>query len=161
LVPWPAIPAQAPEPRAPERPGPPSVRFRPLAHCRPPVPESATAARLAAASATEIPPAPTPPPGRAELRRLLGALLEILDGQRPARQLDDLLPLHRQQPLLRLVSRRPGGVRRSLRSVHPARISERVVELCATVEQGQRIRALAARLERADNRWRFTSIALL
>lgn len=160
------MPSSAAPPAAPPTP----VSFRRLAEHRPPgrsrvlrlVPGPA-ASSAGSAPAPALAPVPVPPPSRTELRRLLGAVLEILDGRRPARQLDELLPLSRQRILLGGTARVPGaaGGARRLRSVHPARIAAGVVELCGTVEQGDRARALVARLELRGGRWRFTLITLV
>jgi hypothetical protein len=107
------------------------------------------------------PPAdPFPPPAPGELWRLLSTVLEIIDGRRPVGQLDDLLPVHRQRALLRELEKR-AKKRRKLLSLHASRINRGVLELCASVEQGNRVRALAARLELTRSRWRFASVTLL
>ena len=101
-----------------------------------------------------------PPPTTAELWHVLGTVLEIVDGHRPAGQLDELLPTHRQAPLLRALENRT-AVRRKLLSVHASLINREVVELCASVSHGKRVRALAARMELTGPRWRFVNITLL
>jgi hypothetical protein len=98
------------------------------------------------------------PPTPAELRRLLLAVLETLSGRRPPTQLDPLLT----DVDLRVLRNLTGPVSRhwTLRSVHPQLIGQ-AVELCASVEQNGRSRALAARLEPVGTRWRFATLRLL
>ena len=107
-----------------------------------------------------VPDEPVPAPAPADLWLLLGRVLEIIDGRRPVGQLDELLPAHRQGTVLRELENRPGR-RRKLLSVHASRINHRAVELCASVEQGNRVRAMAARMELSRSRWRFTRLTML
>jgi hypothetical protein len=104
------------------------------------------------------PPAPAPaPPNVEDIRRLLTGVVEVLDGRRPASQLDGLMPCKYQRALVAEI--RPG--RRTLRSLHLSRTAPDVVDLCARVERLGRSRAIAGRLELRADRWRFTVLALV
>lgn len=98
-------------------------------------------------------PRPEVPLGVLEVRRLLVAVLEILDGRRSVKQLTEILPRHCRGTLLRA----GGGVGpRSLRSLRLARTTDDAVDLYARVDQRGRSRALTGRLEHVEGRWRFT-----
>lgn len=111
----------------------------------------------------EVPVEPPPVPGRAELRRLLAVVLEVLDRRRPPHQLDDVLPIWAQTALLRAEppATSVNGATRHLRSLHSAIVSAAAVEMCGTVDQGTRSRALVARMQPRQGRWQFTILTLL
>jgi hypothetical protein len=98
-------------------------------------------------------------------RRLLTALLESLGGRRPLRQLAGHLSPAVHHGLLagdpeRLVRQRAwarGAVIRSVRVCEPA---AGVAEVAAVVQAGARVRAVAARLENFDGRWRCTRLQI-
>ncbi len=106
---------------------------------------------------------PTPrsllPDPRVWAARLVVATVEALSGRRPVQQLmpwtDDAVyaQLSRCVRTRRLVG--GPGVLRSLRISEPA---DGVVEVCAVVGGAERSRAVAARLEDTDGRWRCTAL---
>jgi len=114
-----------------------------------------------------------PPPPRTNLpdpalwgRRLLAGIIETASGRRPLQQLAPLLSRSVAQGLgadfERAAQRRrahwtTAAAVRSVRACEPA---EGVAELCATVQVGPRVRAIAMRLESHDGRWRCTRLQL-
>lgn len=98
--------------------------------------------------------------------RLLVSLIESAAGRRPLRQLTALLTF----PVLRGIgtdferSARAGSPhwlhRASVRSVRASEPSAESAEVCATVQTGARVRAIALRLEAKDGRWRCTRLQL-
>lgn len=99
-------------------------------------------------------------------RRLLVGLIETADGRRPLGQLRTLLsPAVGHGIAVDLeraaVSRRPHWLHRAVvRSIRATEPAEGVAELCATVECGERVRAIAFRLETHQGRWRCTRLQL-
>ncbi|MEJ5946162.1 Rv3235 family protein [Pseudokineococcus basanitobsidens] len=110
---------------------------------------------------------------------LAGAVVEVLSGHRPAAQLVRWTTLEVHAELQRRAalaarlrparpSRRPSspsgaGASRAgrpavVRRVHVCRPSEGVVEASAVVVDGDRVRAVALRLEGWDRRWRATAV---
>lgn len=95
-------------------------------------------------------------------RRLLNAVCEVLDGRRPLRQVGPLLSLPVQEAIRTRVRRR--GVvdtalrLRSLRTCSPA---PDVIEVCATLTCGPRVRAAAARIEVRHGSWLCTALRVL
>ncbi|WP_298804356.1 Rv3235 family protein [uncultured Pseudokineococcus sp.] len=103
---------------------------------------------------------------------LAGAVVEVLSGHRPAAQLVRWTTLEVHEGLVRraaLAARlrrpRPGapGPARSgrpavVRRVRVCRPAEGVVEASAVVVDGDRVRAVALRLEGWDRRWRATAV---
>ncbi|MDT4930370.1 MAG: hypothetical protein QOF92_3237 [Pseudonocardiales bacterium] len=99
-------------------------------------------------------------------RRLLIGLIETADGRRPLHQLASLLSMSVTRGLGADFERASHagtphwlhrGTVRSMRSAEPA---EGVAELCATVETGRRVRAVAMRLEEQHGRWRCVRLQL-
>jgi hypothetical protein len=99
-------------------------------------------------------------------RRLLIGIIETAGGRRPLQQLAALLSHSVAQGLgadfeRAAQRRRPhwthAAAVRSVRSCEPA---EGVAELCATLQIGARVRAVALRLEAHNNRWRCTRLQL-
>ena len=95
---------------------------------------------------------------RAPVARLVQALVEVLGGERPVRQLSALLTHDVQEQLSTRLSAaartRPGRTRaRSARlaSVHLACVAPGVLEVCGRLEHRDRSRALAVRLELRDH----------
>ncbi|PZS37067.1 MAG: hypothetical protein DLM58_00205 [Pseudonocardiales bacterium] len=97
-------------------------------------------------------------------RRLLIGIIETAGGRRPLQQLAALLSPSVAQGLgadfeRAAQRRRPhwthAAIIRSVRACEPA---EGVAELCATVQVGSRVRAVALRLEAHHNRWRCTRL---
>ncbi|MFC5140139.1 Rv3235 family protein [Actinomycetospora rhizophila] len=132
-------------------------------------------------------PVPVPDPGRAQqeldrlaaaLRpmaaRLLTAVGDVLAGRRPARHLDALLTpdalavLARAAPppgtpaRTRAAGGAPGGA--VLRGLRVCAVGPRAAEVAAVVPGQDRVRAVAARLERTDDgpadpgRWRLVAL---
>lgn len=101
-----------------------------------------------------------PPPGVVEVRRLLTAVLEILDGRRPVAQLAEIVPRQSQLSLLTMAGVGGPGPR-TLRSLHLTRTTAEAVDLCARIDHGRRSRALTGRLEQRANRWQFTFLAIV
>lgn len=110
---------------------------------------------------------PTPRAELPDLRpwagRLVLATMEVLSGRRPVQQLmpwtDDAV----YAQVSRAVRRRQGtaGVPRVLASLHVSEPADGVAEVCAVVTGGDRSRAVAARLEGSDGRWRCTALQLV
>lgn len=111
-------------------------------------------------------PAPTRQPAstaRPFAHALVQRLLEVSAGVRPVTQLrPDTTPELFDQ-LERALTARPraSGLRpsrRDVRSVHLQERPEGVAEVCATVVRGQRVGALALRLDRVAGRWLCTQV---
>lgn len=157
---------------------PVQVRLRPVPPYEPPLDDEPTHRlrlvtgdplpfeRAAALSAVDrFDRLPTPrsmlPDPRACAARLVVATMEVLSGRRPIQQLmpwtDDAV--YAQLSRTVRTRRRVGGpaTLRSLRISEPA---PGVAEVCAVVGGAQRSRAVAARLEGADGRWRCTALQL-
>jgi hypothetical protein len=104
------------------------------------------------------------PDPRPLTRRLAQAIAEVLAGARPASQLSS----HATLPVIRMLERntgRLGGVgmpqhRPIIGSVHVAEPCEGVVEACAVIDIGGRVRALALRLDAANGQWRCTAVRM-
>lgn len=99
-------------------------------------------------------------------RRLLIGIIETAGGRRPLQQLAALLSRSVIQGLgadfeRAAQLRRPhwthAATVRTVRTCEPA---EGVAEVCATVQVGPRVRAVALRLEAHDGRWRCTRLQL-
>jgi hypothetical protein len=110
---------------------------------------------------------PEPAPWAA---RLVQAISEVLALDRPLTQLVRWTSPEVYDNLRHRVSARrparpapwPGRQRRPiLRSVHVAEPCDGVAEVCAVVDDGQRTRAYALRLEGTDGRWRATALELV
>jgi hypothetical protein len=138
------------------------VRLRPLAHYEPPTgtvprqqpPPGVREPGPAALPADEPLPHPDVDPAR-----LVAVVLEVLDGRRPVAQLRGLLS---DDVLLWVRARvRRADVPARLRTVRVGRPGPDVVELSGTASCGERVRALAARLERRDDHWWCTVFVLL
>ncbi len=89
-------------------------------------------------------------------RRLLIALLEARAGLRPVRQLAGHLSPAVQSGLAAEFARSggPQAARSTVRSVHVFEPADGVAEVAAVVQSAGRYRAIAARLEASDGRWR-------
>lgn len=110
---------------------------------------------------------PEPAPWAA---RLVQGIAEILSFDRPVTQLVRWATPDVYDELRRRVdARRPArpsralrpGRRPTVRSVHVTEPSDGVAEVCAVVDDGQRTRAFALRLEGVDGRWRATALDLV
>lgn len=95
--------------------------------------------------------------------RLVLATMEVLSGRRPVQQLMPWTDEVVYAQVGRAVRRRgaPGGVPRVLASLHVSEPADGVAEVCAVVTGGDRSRAVAARLEGSDGRWRCTALQLV
>ncbi len=95
--------------------------------------------------------------------RLVLAMMEALSGRRPVQQLmpwtDDAVYAQMSRAVR---YRRPAdGVPRVLASLHVSEPADGVAEICAVVTGADRSRAVAARLEGTDGRWRCTALQLV
>ena len=136
------------------------------------VPEGAEGAGLPGAPELSlVPDVPATP--RRELEawaaRFAQAALEVLGGDRPVSQLLRWTNARVYQELerrVRILARtgptpaRRRSVRPQVRSVHVFQPSPTVAEVSVHVRHGQRSRALAARLEEHDARWRCVALQL-
>ncbi|MEU7531521.1 Rv3235 family protein [Saccharothrix sp. NPDC042600] len=103
--------------------------------------------------------ATTPPhdPRAATVHHLMTAVVEAVDGRRPLRQLAD----HLTPPAAAELGRALGQGAR-LNRMRVCRVTPEVTELSAVVStRTGRVRALAARMEWTNNRWRCTAFHLL
>ncbi|MDQ6875285.1 MAG: Rv3235 family protein [Actinomycetota bacterium] len=93
--------------------------------------------------------------------RLVVATMEVLSGRRPLQQLmpwtDDAVYMQISRAL---PHRRAAGNVARLRSLHISEPADGVAEVCAVVAGAERSRAVAARLEGVDGRWRCTALQL-
>ncbi len=106
---------------------------------------------------------PGPPDARPFAHALVQRLLEVRGGVRPVLQLRrDTTPTLFADLEHELVRRpRPSGARptgRDLCSVHVQQRDGGVAEVCATVRRGDRMAALALRLEAFDGQWVCTQV---
>lgn len=113
--------------------------------------------------AAERTPTAQLPPSTTFAHTLVQGLLEVLAGVRPLKQLQRDTTPELYQALLVAVTRTPRASgarphRRAVRSVHVQERPEGIVEVCATVERGPRLAALALRLEGLDGRWKCTEL---
>jgi hypothetical protein len=173
--------AQADEPGTSE---PPRLTVRPAPRREPPFDDEITAAHHLRVVGPHDRPLPFEPTGarqpqftivapRTELpdpalwgRRLLVGILEAASGKRPLQQLAGLM-----SPSVALGLRadleRSGDLRRphwtqaaSVRSTRATEPREGVAEVCATVQHGPRVRAVALRAEAHQGRWRCTRLQI-
>jgi hypothetical protein len=99
-------------------------------------------------------------------RRLLVGMIETAGGRRPLHQLAAMLSPSVSRGLGADFERaaQQGSVhwlhRAGLRSVRVAEPADGVAELCATLETGRRVRAIAMRIEEHQGRWRCTRLQL-
>jgi hypothetical protein len=121
--------------------------------------------RVPASPAVPAVPAPTRAatgPSRAELYRLLHMVLEVLDGRRPAAHVERYVAHTCLQALRTRVSSQAGDRQtHRLRNLHLRRPAARSVELCATVQRGERLVAAAGHVEIGRNGWRCTTLRFL
>jgi hypothetical protein len=99
-------------------------------------------------------------------RRLLVGLIESAGGRRPLNQLNSLLSPSIGRGLgadfeRAAQQRTPHWLHRAtVGTVRASEPAEGVAELCATLETGHRVRAVAMRLEQQQGRWRCTRLQL-
>ena len=108
-------------------------------------------------------PADLLPPARLVAHALVQGLLEVLAGVRPLSQLQrSTTPeLFAQLELAVHAGPRSTGARPltgAVRSLHVQEHPEGVAEVCATVRRGQRMAAVALRLEGLSGRWTCTEL---
>ena len=103
---------------------------------------------------------PAPDPGEVLARQFAVFLVECLAGIRPARQLTPWLSKRGSVHLHRLMPLFTDGHQPKVLRVLSARPAPDVIEMTMVVVTGPRTRALAVRLERAEDpqRWRCTDI---
>jgi hypothetical protein len=90
--------------------------------------------------------------------RLVGVVLEVLDGRRASRLLREVAVPDLAAQLTSTVRARTTRMVRAPRVCHPSRL---VAEISATVRREGRALAIAARAEHHDGRWRFTTFSVL
>jgi hypothetical protein len=101
--------------------------------------------------------------------RLAQGLVEVLAGVRPLPQLAPWVSeeiFAELQPRVRAAERRPNRgpgmrVRAQLRTIRLCEPADGVAEVSAVVQNGNRCRALALRLEGLDGRWRCTALEIV
>jgi len=108
-------------------------------------------------------PADLLPPVRAVAHALVQGLLEVLAGVRPVGQLQRSTTPELFAQLELAVQARPRStgarpVTGAVRSLHVQERPEGVAEVCATVHRGQRMAAVALRLEGLSGRWTCTEL---
>lgn len=109
---------------------------------------------------------PTPRPWAG---RLVQAVVEVLAGDRPSAQLARWtvagVYFDLQRMAIRAGRERAAALPRRppadvVRSLHVSEPVAGVVEVCAVIERGPRVRALALRMEDLDGRWQCTALQL-
>ncbi|MDP9239311.1 MAG: Rv3235 family protein [Actinomycetota bacterium] len=127
-----------------------------------PLPFDPTATMLAVDRFDRLPtPRSILPDPRACAARLVVATMEVLSGRRPVQQLMPWTDEAVYAQLSRTVrARRRIGGPGTLRSLRISEPAPGVAEVCAVVGSAQRSRAVAARLEGADGRWRCTALQI-
>ncbi|WP_226363424.1 Rv3235 family protein [Pseudonocardia abyssalis] len=174
-----APPPTAPPPTAPS-PTAPSATVPPAATPSPTTPQTARprlrpvsyepAPGTAAALVRAVPPRPPvaagtggEPPGALDaIVRLLRLGCEVLDGRRPTGQLaahseDEVVRYWRVVAARRPVTRRSPARFRRVRLCHPR---PDAAEVALAVELDGQVRALAARFDLHDGRWRWTAVRI-
>lgn len=93
--------------------------------------------------------------------RVLGTLLEVLDGRRPADQLHAVAdPVVVRYARAARPTRRPQRVARVL-SLRVSRPAEHAAEAAAVISLGGRVRAMASRFEQSPRGWRCAALRIL
>ncbi|MFD9706058.1 Rv3235 family protein [Lentzea sp. NPDC059081] len=103
-------------------------------------------------------PEPEPPSPALDAVRLVGVVLEVLDGRRTARLLREIAVPPLAGRLAALVRARSTRMLRPPRVCHPCRL---VAEISVTVRRDERVLAVAARAEHRGGRWWLTAFAVL
>lgn len=98
-------------------------------------------------------------------RRLVQAVVDVVRGHRPASQVlrwttPEVYSQLRQRARLEQAHVRPGGRRPVVRSLRTHPGGPHGIEVSAVVLDGSRARAVAARLDGEDSRWRLTALAI-
>ena len=114
-------------------------------------------------------PVPTPsselPCPEALARSLVQAAMDVVRGHRPASQVlrwttPEVYSQLRQRARLEQARVRPGARRPVVRSLRASPAGPRGMEVSAVVLDGPRARAVAARLDGEDGRWRLTCLII-
>ena len=114
-------------------------------------------------------PVPTPsselPCPEALARSLVQAAVDVVRGHRPASQVlrwttPEVYSQLRQRARLEQARARPGSRRPVVRSLRASPAGPRGMEVSAVVLDGARARAVAARLDGEDGRWRLTALVI-
>ena len=114
-------------------------------------------------------PVPTPsselPCPEALARSLVQAAVDVVRGHRPASQVlrwttPEVYSQLRQRARLEQAQARPGSRRPVVRSLRASPAGPRGMEVSAVVLDGVRARAVAARLDGEDGRWRLTALVI-
>ena len=114
-------------------------------------------------------PVPTPsselPCPEALARSLVQAAVDVVRGHRPASQVlrwttPEVYSQLRQRARLEQAQARPGSRRPVVRSLRASPAGPRGMEVSAVVLDGARARAVAARLDGEDGRWRLTALVI-
>lgn len=154
------LPQPQPEPWSPAAPGPPPHGQQAFAlHGVPRAPVGEEDDGPAATPAGEL-PCPD------ELARsLVQAVVDVVRGHRPASQVlrwttPEVYSQLRQRARLEQAGGRPGGRRPVVRSLRTSPCGPSGVEVSAVVLDGPRARAVAARLDGEDSRWRLTALVI-
>jgi len=113
-------------------------------------------------------PQPTPrrelPDPEPWATRFVQAVLETLAGCRPSVQLQEWTSPAVHAQVCRAAQERrwisTAGALPAVRSVHVGEPADGVAEVCAVVQRGHRYRAVAARMEGFDGRWRCVALQL-
>lgn len=103
-------------------------------------------------------PVPDPPSPALDAVRLVGVVLEVLDGRRPGRLLREVATSGLAVRLGPLVRSRTTRMLRPPRVCHPSQFA---AEIAVTIRRDERVLAVAARAEHADDRWHFTAFTVL
>lgn len=107
---------------------------------------------------------PTPPAAGRFGHTLVQGIVEVLNGLRPATQLNGHLSPAIQAALQRgateLTRYRAAGRAPTVRSVHVSAPADGAAEISAVVDVSGRCRAIAARIEMSHDRWRCVALQL-
>jgi hypothetical protein len=117
-------------------------------------------AQADAASAAAVVGLPEVGAVRVPVARLLRLVLEVIDGRRPAAQLDGVVAPSVLRYLRAACVAGPVRVSR-LGSLRVCRPTEQAAEAAAVVEVDQRVRAVAARFEHQQAGWRCVAFRIL
>lgn len=98
---------------------------------------------------------------------LVRNILEVLDCERPLSRLmrwmdHDIYQSLGRRVAIRSRQRRPGTLRKMvvIRRLRVCRVGPSAVEVAVVAAQGERVRAIAMRLEALDHRWRCTALEI-
>lgn len=110
---------------------------------------------------------PAPAVGPGPLRRLLGLVVEVLDGRRPAVHLHGAMSAEVYTAMLTRVRASSGRAHRLL-SMRSCRVSDRAIEVSGVVKvwpagrpEAWRVAAIVGRLVKEEDAWRFTYLRMI